>query len=61
MTVGSDCHTGKTQYATKTQARQAARAGRSKGWNTVLAYLCPWCGCWHIGNRRSANSKARQR
>ena len=57
---GSDCITGKTQYATKSLAQAAARAANARGWPTN-SYRCQWCDCYHIGNRRQDNSKSRKR
>ena len=53
---GSDCPSGKQQYATKEHARQAAGAGQVRGWATN-AYRCLMCECWHIGNRRGNESR----
>jgi hypothetical protein len=59
---GSDCPTGKMQYATKDAARQAAAAKRRRmNWRNARSYQCPWCRCFHIGNPRGDNSKARKR
>jgi hypothetical protein len=55
---GSDCVTGKRQYATRRAASAAASGLRSKGAFTY-AFKCAWCGCFHIGNRRAWNSKSR--
>lgn len=61
-TEGSDCPTGKKQFATKAAARDAARAMRLRG---SLAHAfrdrCGFCECWHIGNPRFNNSKSRRR
>jgi hypothetical protein len=58
---GSDCPTGKRQYATRRAASEAASGLRhARGWHTY-AYKCDWCECYHIGNRRAWNSKGRQR
>jgi hypothetical protein len=61
-TAGSDCLSGKTQYATKKIAAEAAAAARTaRGW-PMREYICPYCQCWHIGNStRATNSKARHR
>lgn len=58
---GSDCITGKTQYATKADAHQAALAGQSRGWDKVAAYRCQFCECYHTGNPRRQNTKSRKR
>ena len=57
---GSDCVTGKNQYATRDDAKQSAQAGRARGWQTYT-YRCPFCECYHIGNRRDQNSRNRRR
>jgi hypothetical protein len=60
-TEGSDCVTGKRQYATRRAADSAASGLRhDKGWYTY-SFVCSWCGCYHIGNRRAWNSKGRRR
>jgi hypothetical protein len=56
---GSDCVTGKRQYADRDTAKDAAQAGRARGWLTY-SYRCPFCQCWHIGNRRGSSSKSRR-
>jgi hypothetical protein len=59
VTNGSDCVTGKTQYASKAVAKQASASHvHGRGLNT---FRCPFCGCWHVGNRRQSVSKQRQR
>lgn len=55
---GSDCVTGKRQYATFDAARRAATAHRAK---TLRPFKCAWCLTWHTGNRRGHHSKARAR
>ena len=59
---GSDCPSGKRQFATKADAQRAARGMRSRG---SLAHAfrdrCAWCDCFHIGNPRQNNSKSRRR
>jgi hypothetical protein len=59
--TGSDCMTGKQQFATREVAQQSAKAGRARGWTSMQAYQCPLCRCWHVGNRRNSNSKQRGR
>jgi hypothetical protein len=62
MHEGSDCITGKTQFATKKAARAAACSGRNMLKRTTLqAFRCQWCECYHIGNSRSSSSKGRAR
>jgi hypothetical protein len=58
--VGSDCLTGKQQYATKEVAAESAKAARARGW-PMRPYRCPLCQCWHVGNSRQSNSKSRRR
>jgi hypothetical protein len=60
MSEGSDCVTGKTQYANKEEAVKVAQALRRQG-RMVSAFRCSWCGCHHTGNQRRNNSKARHR
>jgi hypothetical protein len=60
VVIGSDCLTGKRQFADKASAIKAANAARARGWPTS-AYRCQWCECWHTGNPRTSNSKARRR
>jgi hypothetical protein len=59
-TEGSDCVTGKQQYATRRAAVAAASGLRHKGANTY-AFRCGFCDCYHVGNRGGLNSKGRQR
>ena len=56
---GSDCVTGKRQYADRQAASDAASAGRARGWLTY-SYRCGWCRCYHIGNRKGSSSKSRR-
>jgi hypothetical protein len=59
--AGSDCPSGKWQFATRDAA--AARAARLRDGRSVNAhaYRCEWCACYHIGNRRAQASKNRRR
>jgi hypothetical protein len=57
---GSDCPTGKWQFATFDAANQKA-AALHRGGSSAHPYRCALCGCWHVGNRRANNSKSRQR
>ena len=61
--VGSDCKTGKRQFATRKDAKAAATALRyAYGYSTVHPFRCSWCMCWHTGNAdRSNSSKSRKR
>jgi hypothetical protein len=59
---GSDCPTGKRQYATREAADAAVAAGRRQGWSSINRYRCPLCECWHTGNKfRFETSKNRTR
>lgn len=60
---GSDCQTGKRQFATRQAAQNAATAVRyQRGRRTIHPFKCSWCLCWHTGNAdRSENSKSRKR
>jgi hypothetical protein len=60
---GSDCPTGKAQYATKQYAINAAIAlkrNRNRGC-TANAYRCAWCALFHVGNKGGDTSKGRRR
>ncbi len=59
---GSDCVTGKRQFANREVAQQTAKAlsRRSPGLRPS-AFRCSWCECWHVGNRRAEGSKHRSR
>jgi hypothetical protein len=48
---GSDCPSGKVQWATKQDARDGGR------YHNLSAYRCLVCGCWHAGNRRRADKR----
>ena len=64
MAEGSDCPTGKCQYVTREAAWAIAMGIKRKhgeGWRTIRPYLCAFCSCWHLGNRRNQNSRARGR
>lgn len=61
LSIGSDCVLGKTQYADRQAAQDAAKAARVRGWYSAYAYRCQYCSCYHIGNRRGQNSKGRTR
>lgn len=43
-----DCATGKVQYATRKQARQAAR--KMPGGTRCRTFPCPRCGWFHVGH-----------
>jgi hypothetical protein len=61
--VGSDCPRGKTQYATKQFAIEAAvslRRNRGSA-RSANAYRCAFCGLWHVGNKGGDTSKGRRR
>jgi hypothetical protein len=55
--------TGKTQYATKKDALEAATALRRqyRQGRTINAFRCQWCGCYHVGNKGGDTSKGRRR
>jgi hypothetical protein len=62
MTAGSDCLTGKRQFATKQTAAATARALRARTPGTHASpFRCAWCSCFHVGNRRADGSKHRAR
>jgi hypothetical protein len=62
MTAGSDCLTGKRQYATRQAAAETVAAQRARIPGTRPApFRCAWCGCFHVGNRRADSSKHRAR
>lgn len=58
---GSDCVTGKVQFATRDAAQAAARSLRKRHHYPPAPFRCALCDCWHIGNRRGGASKARTR
>jgi hypothetical protein len=60
--TGSDCPIGKRQYATREAAMGSYHSlkRRHKGL-APRPYKCPWCLCWHTGNRRGNESKSRAR
>lgn len=60
---GSDCKTGKRQFATRKAALGASHSvqrNRKEGL-APRPYKCAWCLCFHVGNRRSNASKSRGR
>jgi hypothetical protein len=59
--AGSDCPTGKIQYATRETASGSAHILRAHRGGTAAPFRCAWCECWHVGNRRADSSKGRQR
>jgi hypothetical protein len=59
--TGSDCPTGKIQFATFDTADTRARSLHRRRGGSARPYHCAWCGCWHLGNRRADSSKGRQR
>jgi len=62
MEQGSDCPTGKRQYATRQAADAAVAAGRRRGWTSFNRYHCALCRCWHTGNKmRFETTKNRNR
>jgi hypothetical protein len=61
MVEGSDCLTGKRQFATKRDAIQSASSLRRKQHGTPNAFRCAWCECWHVGNKGGDTSKGRNR
>jgi hypothetical protein len=62
VAIGSDCVTGKVQYATKASARESARSlHRDRRAPSANAFRCGWCQCWHVGNKGGETSKGRGR
>jgi hypothetical protein len=60
--AGSDCKTGKRQFATRKAAMGAYHSlHRSREGLGPQPFRCAWCLCWHVGNRRGNASKARGR
>lgn len=43
---------GKVQHETREAADQAARVLRQRG-DVVRPYHCWYCGCWHVGHKRT--------
>jgi hypothetical protein len=60
VTKGSDCPTGKRQFASKAAARDAAGGLRARGGYPAV-FRCAWCQTWHVGNRPAHTSKNRGR
>jgi hypothetical protein len=59
--IGSDCVTGKRQFATKADAiGWAARLRPFRG-RSANAFRCGYCDCWHVGNKGGDTSKGRAR
>lgn len=59
---GSDCKTGKRQFATRKAAMGSYHSlQRRREGLAPRPYKCAWCLCWHVGNRRSNASKGRGR
>jgi hypothetical protein len=61
MSVGSDCPTGKIQYATKAAAIRAVGPLRGRRGRSLNAFRCSWCTCWHTGNKGGDTAKGRRR
>lgn len=55
-TKGSDCPTGKEQFASKEAASERVLTLRRRGF-AVRTFRCEMCGCIHIGHRRRADKK----
>jgi hypothetical protein len=58
---GSDCVTGKRQYATKSDAIGAASSMRHRQGRSANAFRCAFCDSWHVGNKGGDTSKGRRR
>jgi hypothetical protein len=59
---GSDCKTGKRQFATRKAAMGSYHSlQRRREGLAPRPYKCAWCLTWHVGNRRSNASKGRTR
>lgn len=57
----NDDRSEKVQYKTETSAKGVAAMMMSKtGTAPLEAYLCPYCGCWHIGHRKLLPAEQRQ-
>jgi hypothetical protein len=63
LTPGSDCPTGKEQFATQTAARERRNALRASGRAepSLRTYRCPDCGCLHVGHRGRHKEVLRRR
>ena len=50
--ISTQCKTGKLQYASRADARKAAKDLKevTKQRRAMTAYLCEHCGCFHIGH-----------
>jgi hypothetical protein len=61
-TVGSDCRTGKRQFADKRSADENVRYNRAAhGWTELRAYKCRICKCWHTGNQLPKAPRGKRR
>lgn len=58
MVAGSDCPTGKEQL-TKAGAREKRDRLRAGG-GSQYVYRCPFCGTYHVANRRTAEQRRRR-
>jgi hypothetical protein len=59
---GSDCKTGKRQFATRKAALGSYHSvQRQREGLGPVPFKCAWCLCWHVGNRRGNASKSRGR
>jgi len=59
--IGSDCPTGKGQFADKRSADVHVRRWQRMGRNTMRSYKCRLCKCWHIGNQLPRPPKRKKR
>ena len=41
---------GRVSYATRGEAAQASARLKQRGPRRVEAYVCRWCGVWHVGS-----------
>ena len=63
MTPGSDCPSGKEQFATRAAAAERRDALRASGQAEVSlgVYHCLECWCWHVGHKGRRKEVRRRR
>ena len=44
---------GKRMWATRAAAMTKCAKYREQGWNSIRAYKCNVCNCWHLTSRRN--------
>ena len=54
MVEGSDCPTGKEQFANRKAARDGVKKAHARGDHAMSIYRCMQCECYHVGHKRRA-------